>query len=79
MGTNAMNGQNPDTQRVMPTVRGARRALAPTVSKDSAPVDPPKPHGRHAAITGNFNSWREYKRWAETMRSAWDAGDKLGS
>ena len=29
-------------------------------------------HGRHAAITNNFNNWRSYKEWAEKIRSTWE-------
>jgi hypothetical protein len=29
-------------------------------------------HGRHAAITDNFNSWRSYKEWAEKIRGTWE-------
>jgi hypothetical protein len=28
--------------------------------------------GRHAAITNNFNSWRDYKSWAEKIRGTWE-------
>ena len=27
--------------------------------------------GRHAAITNNFNNWRNYKEWAEKIRGTW--------
>jgi hypothetical protein len=26
---------------------------------------------RHAAITNNFNNWRNYKEWAEKIRGTW--------
>jgi hypothetical protein len=28
--------------------------------------------GRHAAITNNFNNWRNYKEWAEKIRGTWE-------
>jgi hypothetical protein len=28
--------------------------------------------GRHAAITNNFNKWRNYKDWVQKIRGAWD-------
>jgi len=28
--------------------------------------------GRHAAITNNFNSWRSYNAWTETIRGTWE-------
>ncbi len=39
---------------------------AATVPKNAERI-----HGRHAAITDNFNSWRSYKEWAEKIRSTW--------
>ena len=39
---------------------------AATVQKNAERI-----HGRHAAITDNFNNWRSYKEWAEKIRSTW--------
>jgi hypothetical protein len=69
-----MNGQNPNPQRVAPEPRAPRRALVPAVPKTSS--DPPKAQGRHAAITDNLNRWRDYKRWADAIRSTWNSGEK---
>ncbi len=71
-----MNGQNPIPQRVTPESRAPRRALVPTVPQPSAHGDAPKAHGRHAAITDNLNRWRDYKRWADTIRSTWSSDEK---
>jgi hypothetical protein len=37
----------------------------------TAPKNAERIHGRHAAITDNFNSWRSYKEWAEKIRGTW--------
>ena len=72
-----MNGQNPYLQHASPNPRVPRRTLAPAASTTSAPIDPPKAHGRHAAITINLNEWHNYKRWAESIQSTWGAAKKL--
>jgi hypothetical protein len=52
------------------------RALRPETGavKPAAPVpkNAERIHGRHAAITNNFNSWRNYKEWAEKIRGTWE-------
>jgi hypothetical protein len=40
---------------------------AATVPKNAERI-----HGRHAAITSNFNNWRSYKEWAERIRGTWE-------
>lgn len=31
---------------------------------------------RHDAITGKIGGWKDYKRWAETVRGSWDPDTK---
>jgi len=50
------------------TARPETGAVKPAAS---APKNAERIHGRHAAITDNFNSWRSYKEWAEKIRSTW--------
>jgi hypothetical protein len=40
---------------------------AATVPKNAERI-----HGRHAAITNNFNNWRSYKEWTERIRGTWE-------
>jgi hypothetical protein len=40
---------------------------AATVPKNAERI-----HGRHAAITNNFNNWRSYKEWVERIRGTWE-------
>lgn len=75
-GLDAMNGPNPDPQLASPDPRAPGRAVVPAAPKTS-PRDPRKSHDRHAAITDNLNSWHDYKRWAESIRSTWGAAEKL--
>jgi hypothetical protein len=44
-----------------------KAALKPDVPRNAERI-----RGRHAAITNNFNNWRNYKEWAEKIRGAWD-------
>jgi hypothetical protein len=37
----------------------------------TAPMNPAKIRGRHAAIINDFDNWRNYKEWAEKMRGTW--------
>jgi hypothetical protein len=30
------------------------------------------PHDRHGAITTKIGDWKDYKRWAQTVREAWE-------
>jgi hypothetical protein len=56
------------TKALRPPARPGTGAVKPaaTVSKNAERI-----HGRHAAITDNFNTWRSYKEWAEKIRSTW--------
>lgn len=40
-------------------------------SAATAPMNASKIRGRHAAITNNFNNWRNYKEWTEKIRGTW--------
>ena len=39
---------------------------------DAVPKNADKIGARHAAITNNLNSWRNYKNWAEKIRDTWE-------
>jgi hypothetical protein len=53
-----LRAAHPETGAVKP---------AATVPKNAERI-----HGRHAAITNNFNNWRSYKEWAEKIRGTWE-------
>jgi hypothetical protein len=53
--------------------RLAKVLLEPGAVKPAAtvPMNASKIRGRHAAITNNFNNWRNYKEWTEKIRGTW--------
>jgi hypothetical protein len=51
--------------RAAPVEAGAVKPAA------SEPRNAERIRGRHAAITNNFNNWRNYKEWAEEIRGSW--------
>jgi hypothetical protein len=53
--------------RATPLESGAAKPAA-TEPKTAARI-----RGRHAAITVNFNDWRNYKEWTEKIRGTWAA------
>ncbi len=52
--------------------RGTRSEAGAVKPAATVPKNAEKTHGRHAAITNNFNSWRSYKEWAEKIRGTWE-------
>ena len=53
---------------LLPAARPEPSAVKPAAT---VPTNAERIHGRHAAITDNFNSWHSYKEWAEKIRSTW--------
>ena len=72
----AMTGRKSYLQDTSPDHRTPRRTPLPAAPKNSAPADSGKSNDRHAAITDNLNSWTNYKRWAENIRSTWGSAEK---
>jgi hypothetical protein len=52
--------------------RFAKEILRAARLEKGAPKNAERIRGRHAAITNNFNSWRNYKSWAEKIRDTWE-------
>jgi hypothetical protein len=54
---------------LLPAARLETSAVKPaeTVSMNAARI-----RGRHAAITNNFNNWRNYREWAQKIRGTWE-------
>jgi hypothetical protein len=53
-------------------LRAARPETGSVEPAATVPKNAERIHGRHAAITNNFNNWRNYKEWAEKMRGTWE-------
>jgi hypothetical protein len=51
--------------------RIAKVVLRASRKESGEPNNAERIRGRHAAITNNFNSWRSYKAWTETIRGTW--------
>jgi len=56
------------TKALQRTARPETGVLKPAAT---VPKNAERTHGRHAAITNNFNTWRSYKEWAEKIRGTW--------
>jgi hypothetical protein len=70
-----MKGHDSDPHRVPRDRRRLPRRALPAGAKAGGPLDPPKPHDRHAAITDSLSKWQNYKRWTEKIRSTWSPPD----
>jgi hypothetical protein len=59
--------------RLAKALLGAARLETGAIKQAAtAPKNAERIHGRHAAITNNFNNWRSYKEWAEKIRGSWE-------
>jgi hypothetical protein len=59
--------------RLANALQSAARLETGTVKPAATvPTNAGRTHGRHAAITNNFNNWRSYKEWAERIRDTWE-------
>ena len=52
-------------------LRAARLETGAVKPAATVPRNAARILGRHAAITNNFNNWRNYKEWAEKIRGTW--------
>ena len=52
-------------------LRPAPVEAAPVKPAATEPRNAERIRGRHAAITNNFNNWRNYKEWTEEIRGTW--------
>ena len=50
----------------------ARQETGTVKPAATVPTNAGRIHGRHAAITNNFNNWRSYEEWAERIRGTWE-------
>ena len=53
-------------------LRAARLETGAVKAAATVPKNAERIRGRHAAITNNFNNWRNYKAWAEKIRGTWE-------
>jgi len=68
----SMRGRKTPT-RLANALQSATRLETDTVKPAAtAPKNAERMHGRHAAITNNFNNWRSYEEWAERIRGTWE-------
>jgi hypothetical protein len=67
-----MSDSKTPTRIVKVNRRPPRDNMGPVEPGASAPKHADKIGGRHAAITDNLNSWRNYKHWADKIRGTWE-------
>jgi hypothetical protein len=67
-----MSDRKTPTRLTKVLLRAAHSETGAVKPAATEPKNAERIHGRHAAITNNFNNWRSYKEWAEKIRGTWE-------